>query len=656
MAVAQMRVPTIFTAVDKFSDVVSKMTNKTAHFSRSASSAINRVDHRLNNMWGSMNNISQLAIGGGVGGLFYYAGKDVMEYEKKIASLAAVTGTKIGSMNSQIQSLGKETKRSVIDIAGAFEIVGSKMSEYLDKPEQLKQITSASIMLANASRMELEPSIDALTQVMNIYKMKAEDASRIVNKLSAGETVGSVSIAQSSDILRQFGAQAVSTNVSIEESIALIQTLTKSLGVEGVGKNLRNILFDIASTKTWDKKRWKAIRSAGVDFEFLTDSTNSTIERLRELKKLAGVKGATELFFKRTGTIGAKTLFQNFDVFEDFLDKITKLNDAEAKAAKNASTLAYLIDRVKDSFTNFIVTGDNATGMLGVVKGLMGWMIDNMGTLVNLVLSTTVAFLGWKAIVTVVALINGVMTAFNAIMGVHRFIVLWATLTNVSYAASLWAVAAATLAAYWPLLLIAGALGVLVYSLWDTKDATDAMALSQVTAIDKTGKAWKTSTNVMTSELSKQQEANKKHLDSLEKNSEKYKTTMAMMNQSPSVLSQAEMLTKVAEYQEVQESMNKPVYQNIEKVNRVFANTSKGVNKNTVSTNTPSNLAGSGSFDKEFIKNMIAGNKSGKLEIYLRTDGGVNANVGGDIPPGVEVKTTPNQGSRGNWWEYKQPF
>jgi len=189
MAVATMRVPTVFLAIDKFSDVVSKMTNKTAHFSKSASSAINRVDHRLNNMWGSMNNISQLAIGGGVGGLFYYAGKDVMDYEKKIASLAAVTGTKIGSMNSQIQSLGKETKRSVIDIAGAFEIVGSKMSEYLDKPDALKQITSASITLANASRMELEPSIDALTQVMNIYKMKAEDANRMNRTIFVGRSI-----------------------------------------------------------------------------------------------------------------------------------------------------------------------------------------------------------------------------------------------------------------------------------------------------------------------------------------------------------------------------------------------------------------------------------------------------------------------------------
>ena len=154
MAVATMRVPTVFTAVDRFSDVVSRMTGGVNKFSKTASSAVSRVDNKINGMWNSMNSISQFAIGGGIGGLFYYAGQDILEYEKKLASLGAVTGTAVGSMNNQIETLGKQTRRSVIDIAGSFEIVGSKMSQYLDKPEALKEITKASILMAEASRME----------------------------------------------------------------------------------------------------------------------------------------------------------------------------------------------------------------------------------------------------------------------------------------------------------------------------------------------------------------------------------------------------------------------------------------------------------------------------------------------------------------------
>lgn len=502
MALAAMRVPTIFTAQDKFSKVINTMTRNTNTFS----SGLNRMNSRINNQFNSLNRISQFALAGGVGALFYTAGKDIVDYEVKINSLAAVTGTAVGAMNKQIEELGRKTSRSVIDIAGSFEIVGSKMSKYLDNPVALQKITDASIMMAEAARMELEPAIESLTGVMNIYKKSAQDASFVVNKLSAGETVGSVSISQTADILTQFGAQAVRANVPIEESIALIQTLTKSLGVEGVGRGLRNILFDISSTKTWDKNRWRAIKSAGVDFEFVTNNANSLVDRLIELKKLSGTKGAMELFFKRTGTVAANTLFQNFDKggFTDFLGKIKALDDAQSKANKNNATFATLWARTKDAFTNYIVVQDKTNTGLELMKGLLSWMKDNMGSIINLIGSVTVAFIGWKVIVGIVALVNGIMSAFTAIMTVHRFVVLWATLTNTGYAASLWAVAAATLAAYWPLLLIAGALGLLVYAFWDTGDAADDMVSKQVAALSKGDAAMINSTDVMSRELAKQ--------------------------------------------------------------------------------------------------------------------------------------------------------
>lgn len=505
-----MRVPTIFTAVDKFSGIVNGMTKSTRGFS----AGMNRLDNKMNNVFNSL----------AVGALFYSVGNEIREYEKKLASLGAVTGTTVGSMNKQIESLGKESTRSVIDIAGAFEIVGSKMSEYLKEPEALKKITKASILMAEAARMELEPAIESLTGVMNIYKMTAEDAYKVVNKLSAGETVGSVSISQTADILTQFGAQAVRANVPIEESIALIQTLTKSLGVEGVGRGLRNVLFDISSTKTWDKNRWKAIKMAGVDFEFVTNNANNLVDRLRELKKLSSVKGAMELFFKRTGTVAANTLFQNFDKngFTDFLDKIKALNDAEEKAAKNNATLDRLVKRLKDTFTNFIVTDNQANGVLSVTKNIMGWMINNMGFLINLIGSVAIAFMAWKTIVGVISLVSGIMSAFTAIMGVHRFIVLWSTMANIGYAESMLAVAAATWLTYWPILLIIAALGLLVYAFWDSSrsmdsmissqtssmiqgsTATENMINSQIYSLEKGNVAFRNSTKVKQDELTKQ--------------------------------------------------------------------------------------------------------------------------------------------------------
>lgn len=631
MAVAQMRVPTIFLAVDKFSDVVSRMTNKTAHFSKSTVGAINRVDHRLNNMWGSMNNISQLAIGGGVGGLFYYAGKDIMDYETAIHSLGAVTGTVVGSMNKDIESLGRETGRSVINITKGFEDIGSKMSEYLKNPTALKEIARQGILMANASRMSAEDSIDNLTSLLNQFGKGYGDAKAIVNKLSAGEDIGASTIPETIDILRQFAASARMAGADYTESIAMVQAVTKTLGKQGVGRNFRNIMVDLNTGKGMDKNKLKALAMVGINIDKMIDPATTFIEKMKELTKLSGNKQAMGMFFKKTGMEAGSTFLREFKTFEKYLDFIKNNDTAQAKAAKNTATFSFAIDQLKNKFTNFIVTNNDANGALGMTKNLIRWMTDNMGTLIKLLVSVLAVFLAWKAIVGVIALINGVMATFNAIMAVHRFIVLWATMTNVSYAASLWAVAAATLAAYWPLLLIAGALGVLVYSLWDTKSATDAMVGSQISGLDKSNMAWKNSTSVMAGELGKQQ--------SLLKNN---KPIVQSPTMAQGILGN---IQKRKDDQKARIAALPPMKTFSGNLFNADKTPVKYVNTNT-ETETPKNLAGSNTLTEEKIVSLM-NSKGGTLDINLKAPDNYDMDVDSKDLKGIDVKTSRNQGTRG---------
>jgi TP901 family phage tail tape measure protein len=645
MAVATMRVPTIFTAVDRFSDVVSKMGAGVNRFGKHTTSALSRVDHKLNNVFNSMNGLSQLAIGGGVGGLFYYAGKDIMEYEVKIASLSAVTGTAIGSMNKQVESLGNKTKMSVIDVAGAFEIVGSKMSQYLQNPEALQSVTDASITLSRAARMELEPAISSLTTMMNIYKLSAQDAAYAVNKLSAGETVGSKSIKETADIIPQFGAQAVRANVSLAESIALVQTLAQSLPTEGIGRGLRNILFDISSTKTWDKNRWKAIKLAGVDFEFVTNNANKLVDRLKELKKLQSVKGGTELFFKRVNSIAANTLFQNLNSGEtslvSFLDRIIKLDDAEQKAAKNMSTLSAFIDKLKASFTNFIVTNNNSNAALSITKSLLGWMTDNMGNIINLVSSVAVAFIGWKVIYGIVSFASGIVSIFNSIMKVNLIITQIATFRAIAYSEALWLVVAAQWAAYWPVLLVIAALGGLVYAFWDTGEAAENSSTKQIDALMEQNKAYMGSTNVLSKELQKQATLIDNH------NSKVLSPKQLVSNiinkeaqRKQEVLSNRDLL-KPREIKPISEGLMSKLNENY-KIDQAYGvSTRQLLRKNGLSygeiMSSKENLAGKSDNEKFF--NFIK-NSKGELVVNVKVKGGEVESIDDSNAKGLPVKVT----------------
>jgi TP901 family phage tail tape measure protein len=469
MGVATMRVPTVFTAIDRFSGVVSKMTATTAAFGRTAEAAAMRTSRRFNSA-GTTMLYAGAAIATGLG----YAINEAMKYESAVASLAAVTGTEVGSMNKQIESLGNETKRSVIDIAKSFEIVGSKMSQYLGDPEALKQITKSSILMADASKMELEPAIESLTGVLNIFGKSAKDANYIVNKLSAGEIVGSVSIAQTADILRQFGGTARLANVEVDESIALIQTLTKSLGVEGVGRGIRNLMTDLNMVGAFDKNKTKALEKAGVNMDVLGNKSLDLVTRLKELKKLEGKGAAMGMFFKKTGIQTGATLFQNFDDYIRFLDAIQKTNKAQEQAAKNNATVAKRMRDLKAQVsllaikigTHLIPVVNDLVSYLGpIINDIIDWVKENKTLIKTLAKATlfllalgvaakigAALFLGYARALAIIEF------ATKAYTGTLWFLSLGleGAATAATYAAaSLWAI-------LWPLGLLAASVWIII--------------------------------------------------------------------------------------------------------------------------------------------------------------------------------------------------
>lgn len=638
-----MRVPTIFTAVDRFSNVVQGMHRNTQTFS----AGLNRMDRRMSNSFGRL---SQFMIAGGVGGLLYKAGDDIVEYEKAIASLGAVTGTKVGSMTKDIQSLGKETGHSVIEITKGFEQVGSKMSEYLSNPTALRAISKQGILMAEASRMSVDDSVDNLTSLLNQFGKGYQSAEMFVNKLSSGEDIGASTIPETIDILRQFAASARMAGAGVTESIAMVQAVTKTLGKQGVGRNFRNIMVDLNTGKGMDKNKLKALSMVGININKMIDPATTFVDKMKELTKLSGNKQAMGMFFKKTGFEAGATFLREFATFEKYLDFIEKNNTATQKAAKNNNTFAYSLARLKDRFTNFVVADQNANSAMNVTRDVIIWMTNNMGFLINLIGSVVVAFMAWKAIVGIVTVVSGVMTAFNAIMSVHRFVVMWASMTNMTYASSLVAVAGAAWLTYWPILLIIAAIGALVYAFWDSSrsldqmvgdqissitkgtDVVDGQINKQIAALQRGDKAWINSTNVQAREIQKQKQAASigNYPDSIQKRSETmlntFKTAQSKMD---AARKQNALLPKNQQLSE--QALN---YQ----VRTGFYDQKKGSN------NKSENLAG---------QNMMTLQQAlkasgGTLNINLNDPNGVVKDYDDTKTKGVKVQLGSTIGQRGN--------
>lgn len=397
-------VSTKFIAVDGFSSVVKKMEHNLDGLVAKANTGIARQERLFRRLTPSLGNATKQLLSyagaGAVLGGAAFSGKAIMDYETAIQSLSAVTGVggaQLEAFKKDITGVAVQTKKSATDVAGSFEVIGSMMSQYLTDPKALRQISEAGITLAKASRQELVPTLENLTSIMNQFNLVAGQSADVVNKLTAGEIVGSLKTSQVAQSLQQFGANAATANVSLAESVALVEALAKQRPAENLGIDARNLLIVMDSAKALDKKAKSSLRKSGVDMGFLMDKTHSLSERLHELSKVQGnAVGMIRVFGERNVT-AAKVIFNQLGTYDQYLAKIKVTNEAQKQAAINSNTLAVAVDQLKNTWINYIATGDAANSGLEKLKNGARFLAVNMDAIVSTGVNVIKFFALWKA-------------------------------------------------------------------------------------------------------------------------------------------------------------------------------------------------------------------------------------------------------------------
>lgn len=463
---SKFTIPTVFKAVDNLSAPLQRMSANMDKFDKSAKGIFGNLSEIQKELFSFA---AKAAVITGVSSLFRFGVESIMDYEKALASLEAVTGQSANLFKGQIESIASSSRKSAIDVAKSFEVVGSAMSEYLDNPKALGQITEAGITLSKASRMELEPSLQALTSVMNQFGIAAEGANDTINRLTAGEIVGSVSTQKLSDYLQSFGAVAKMNNVSLAESVALVEVLGKKIPHETLGRASRNMISFMGAIKSRPKSALDELAKNGVDLDIVSSTVLPFGERLKELSKIQGSATAMAAFFGEENIAAGAAIFQNLGMYDEYTKKIQTTNEAQKQAAVNSNTLTNRIAELKNSFVNVIVSGDKMNPMLELMKSLLGVLANNMGLVLGTVGALVGGFLAYK-----VALLglNAVMMINEAFLS-GKFIVAMIkqiALTNgTTFATAALAVAQSSLNAAWlanPIgVVIAGlmALGLVIY-------------------------------------------------------------------------------------------------------------------------------------------------------------------------------------------------
>lgn len=310
--------------------------------------------------------------------------KTIKTFEQGVADLSAITGASGKDLNflkTSAIDLGKTVAGGAIAVVEAYKLIASAKPELLENVKALNSVTESAILLSQAAGMELPEAATALTDALNQFNAPAEKAGEFVDALANGAKFGAAEIPQTTEALLKFGAVARTSNISIQESVALIELLAEN-GIKGAeaGTKLRNVLLKISAPDALPKEARKEFERLGISLDFLKDNTIPIQEKLEKLKPLLKDNASIVKIFGDENATAAINILSHTDRLEELIPKMGEFGTASDQAAIRMNTVNGKTEQLKSTYDALILSIGEGSG---VVSGFFGFFIDGAKNALN---------------------------------------------------------------------------------------------------------------------------------------------------------------------------------------------------------------------------------------------------------------------------------
>ncbi len=417
---AALKVPTVFTAVNAVSAVVKTIANDAGTAASRIGKGFNEANKSVNGMLAPLNKLtaglfsflSTAALVAAITAGVWFSVDSIKEYEKAVASFRTIVSDlsdrDFAKYKNAIGAVATETKKSTIEVAQSFEKIAGLNADFAKTAAGLSAVSAAAITLSKASGADLGPSAENLVGIMNQFDLAANQANRTINVLAAGQAVGAASISQTSEAFVNAGSTLSGANVSLEQSVALIQTLGRySIFGAEAGTKLRGAISKLQGANVGYKSGQFQINDALVDMKAKLDKLKTAKAKDAMLTKVFGLENVT----------AGRILLANIDTYKQFTASVTGTQEAQKAAAINSNTLGTRLDELKAKWVNLITTNEQSNAALDTAKGALAFVAHNLGTIVTIIgtaigLYTAYTALNWG--------LTAVTWAYNVAAGVRQ--------------------------------------------------------------------------------------------------------------------------------------------------------------------------------------------------------------------------------------------
>jgi len=318
-----------------------------------------------------------------VGGITAFAAilgdayKTIKAFEQSLADLSSITGATgkdLSFLKNSAIDLGQKVQGGAQAVVEAYKLIAGAKPELLDNVKALNQVTEAAITLSQAAGLELPEAATALTDAMNQFGAAADEAQIFIDALANGAKYGSAEIPQLTESLLKFGAVARSSNVSIQESVALVELLAEN-GLKGAeaGTALRNVLLKISAPNALPKMARAEFERLGISLEELGNNAIPIQRKLELLKPLLKDNASIVKVFGLENATAAINVLSHTDRLKELTGQMNELGTAEKQAETRMNTLTGKTELLKSTYDSFILSIGNGSG---VVSEFFKFFID----------------------------------------------------------------------------------------------------------------------------------------------------------------------------------------------------------------------------------------------------------------------------------------
>ena len=297
--------------------------------------------------------------------------KDFGQAQANLASVLGVSTKEMTALTEQSQKLGATTTftaSQVAELQKEFAKLGFTQKE-------IENVTEATLLLAEATGTDLARSAEVTGSTIRAFGLDSTDTQRVVDVMAKSFSSSSLDMEKFAVAMRAVAPVAKTAGLNIEQTTALIGTLTdRGLDASTAGTSLRNVFLELSKQ--------------GITFGEAMKQINESSDKNATALDLFGKRGAT------TGVILSETA----DDVELLTTKLLASAGASEKMAETQrNTLGGSLKLLKSAFEGFILQQDKAGGASEKLKNIIEFLSRNLDKILSTLIFLGKQFLLFKA-------------------------------------------------------------------------------------------------------------------------------------------------------------------------------------------------------------------------------------------------------------------